>query len=149
MSLCLYVCGWRLGVWYLTCWTWRWQTHTHVQTQKYVGMLNQPTCNDFHMVTFLLKKKTLNQNTYTHTDTHTQTSCLHSTSFPRFNFWPVEFSLFWPSNIWKGKVNSLPPSLPKLTVVECAQFYQSNSGKASSDSGWGRSAADLAEDIIR
>lgn len=53
--------------------------HTCVQMHKCAKMLNQPTSNDFHVVTFLTNTNT-HLHTNVHTHTHTQTSCPRSTS---------------------------------------------------------------------
>lgn len=45
--------------------------HTCVQMHKCAKMLNQPTSNDFHVVTFLT-----NTNTHLHTNVHTHTHTL-------------------------------------------------------------------------
>ena len=90
--------------------------HTCVQMHKCARMLNQPTSNDFHVVTFLTNTNThlhTNVHTHTHTHTHTQTDqlpTLNLSQFPEFIVWTVESSLLAVSGIWKGKVNSSPPS---------------------------------------
>lgn len=71
--------------------------HTCVQMHKCAKMLNQPTSNDFHVVTFLT-----NTNTHLHTNVHThsdQLPTLNLSQFPEFIVWTVGSSLLAVSGI--------------------------------------------------